>query len=210
MWYIIGGIVWYQIIAHVGVSAGLHRYFAHGAFKASPLYEIIALYLITLAGARSPIGWIAAHRMHHVYSDTNKDPHSPKFKGFFTIFFSQWHLSRIPARFSKDLFRNPRIKFFHKNWKYVWGISAIVALAFSWQALVAFIVFPAFMAWIGFGSVNALCHNTTKGESRNVPLINFYVAGEGYHAEHHKGKMLRYHKYDFTGWVLEKINGNDV
>ena len=35
------GFLWYQIIAHVGISAGLHRYWAHKSFTAGPLFEII-------------------------------------------------------------------------------------------------------------------------------------------------------------------------
>ena len=57
------------------------------------------------------------------------------------------------------------------------------------------------MALIGFGSVNALCH--INGKSRNVPAINLIAAGEGYHAEHHKGKNLRFHKWDHMGALLE-------
>ena len=51
-------------------------------FKLSPMVENIILYLIVLTGAKSPLGWAAAHRAHHQYSDTEKDPHSPKHKGF--------------------------------------------------------------------------------------------------------------------------------
>ena len=76
------GFIWYQIIAHVGISAGLHRYWAHKSFTAGPIFEIVTLYFATLAGARSPIGWISAHRMHHHHSDKELDPHSPKYKGF--------------------------------------------------------------------------------------------------------------------------------
>ena len=91
MWLcLIIGFVWYQVIAHVGISSGLHRYFAHRAFRAGHVFEVITLYMSVLAGSRSPIGWIAAHRMHHHHSDTDKDPHSPNTKGFWTVLFSLW------------------------------------------------------------------------------------------------------------------------
>ena len=41
------GVLWYQIIAHVGISAGLHRYWAHRAFVAGTLFEILTLYMFT-------------------------------------------------------------------------------------------------------------------------------------------------------------------
>jgi stearoyl-CoA desaturase (delta-9 desaturase) len=198
---IIIGLIWYQVIAHVGISAGLHRYWAHSAFKAGPIFEFISLYLAVLAGSRSPIGWIAAHRMHHSHSDTEDDPHSPLFKGFWVVFLSLWTVKHIPVKYSKDLFENPRILFFHKRWLIIWLATAIVTFLISPWLFFAMVVIPGVLAPIGFGTVNALCH--MGGKSRNIPLANLLVAGEGYHSEHHSGKVLRFHKYDLTGAVLE-------
>ena len=92
------GFIWYQIIAHVGISAGLHRYWAHKSFTAGPIFEIVTLYFATLAGARSPIGWISAHRMHHHHSDKELDPHSPKYKGFWKVFLSLWTVKSFPPK----------------------------------------------------------------------------------------------------------------
>jgi len=197
------GFLWYQIIAHIGISAGLHRYWAHKAFKANALYEIFTLYLSVLAGSRSPIGWIAAHRMHHHHSDTELDPHSPNTKGFWTVFFSLWTIPDIPRKYVKDLFENPRIVFFHNHWAKIWLASAVGAFLISPYFFVGFVVVPAIIAPIGFGMVNAITHYNNK--VRNVPLINLLVAGEGYHQGHHDGANLRFHKYDHTGFILEKL-----
>lgn len=203
MWLsLIIGFIWYQLIAHVGISLGLHRYFAHRAFKAGHIFEVITLYMSVLAGSRSPIGWIAAHRMHHHHSDTDKDPHSPNIKGFWTVLLSLWKIESIPAKYSKDLFANPRIKFFHDYWKHIWIISAVAAFIIHPYFFLSFIVIPAVIAPIAFGMVNALTHHDGL---HNVPWINIFVAGEGYHKEHHNGKIVRFHKYDFTGYVLEKL-----
>lgn len=197
------GFIWYQFIAHIGISAGLHRYWAHRAFKASPWFENLTLYLSVLAGSRSPIGWIAAHRMHHSHSDTELDPHSPSYKGFWTVFFSWWYIDKIPVKYSKDLFANPRMRFFHDHWKAIWIMSAALAFLLSPWFFLGFIIVPAILAPLGFGTVNAICH--IDGHSRNIPIANILVAGEGYHDEHHNGKNLRYHKYDLTGYMLEKL-----
>ncbi len=195
------GVLWYQIIAHVGISAGLHRYWAHRAFVAGTLFEILTLYMSVIAGSRSPIGWISAHRMHHHHSDTELDPHSPNTKGFWKVFFSLWTKPSIPPKYSRDLFSNPRMLFFHKHWFKIWLTSAIVCFLISPYVLLSFIIIPAVLSTIGFGLVNALTHNGSQVQ--NVPWINLLVAGEGYHKEHHNGLSLRYHKYDFTGAVLE-------
>lgn len=197
------GFIWYQVIAHIGISAGLHRYWAHKAFKANALYEVITLYLSVLASSRSPIGWIAAHRMHHHHSDTELDPHSPNTKGFWKVFFSLWTIENIPPKYVKDLYQNPRIVFFHTHWGKIWAASAVLAFLISPYVFVSLIVVPAILAPIGFGMVNALTHWNNK--VRNVPWINILVAGEGYHAGHHGGLNVRYHKYDHTGFILEKM-----
>lgn len=200
---LVAGFIWYQVIAHVGISAGIHRYFSHRAFTAGPIFEVIALYLTVLAGSRSPMGWIAAHRLHHIHSDTDLDPHSPKFKGVWTVLFSMWTIKTINRKYVKDMFKNPRIIFFHKYWKHIWAGSAIIALLISPWVFLSYIVVPAVLSYIGFGLVNSLTH---RGPGvQNIPIINILTAGEGYHAEHHAGKNLRFHKYDLTGFFLEKL-----
>jgi len=200
---LIVGVMWYQVIAHVGISMGLHRYWAHQAFNSGVLFEVVSLYMSVLAGARSPIGWIAAHRMHHHHSDTELDPHSPTVKGFWTVFLSLWKIPSISPKYSKDLFSNPRIRFFHCHWKWIWISSAVIAVLISTEVFVAFIVIPAVLAPIGFGMVNAISHRNNKVS--NVVWINLLVAGEGYHKGHHDGKIVRYHKYDATGFILEQL-----
>lgn len=197
------GFIWYQIIAHVGISAGLHRCLAHKAFKANSLFEILILYMCVLAGSRSPIGWISSHRMHHHHSDTDLDPHSPSVKGFLKIFFSRWTIPSIPAKYVKDLYNNPRIVFFHYHWRKIWIITAIITLLISPYFFVAFVLMPAILSLIGFGMVNAITHMNKS--VRNVPWINLLTAGEGYHKEHHDGRNFRYHKFDQTGFVLEYL-----
>ncbi|HEX7669223.1 MAG TPA: fatty acid desaturase, partial [Polyangiaceae bacterium] len=59
----------------------LHRYGAHRMFTMSKGWERF-FYLFTYVTQGSsylvPRGYAILHRMHHAYSDTPKDPHSPK------------------------------------------------------------------------------------------------------------------------------------
>ena len=59
------GFIGYQIIAHVGISAGLHRYWAHKSFTAGPIFEIVTLYFAEHYDAHAQWDGISAHRMHH-------------------------------------------------------------------------------------------------------------------------------------------------
>lgn len=198
------GFLWYQVIAVFGLSIGLHRYFTHGQFDVSKIYEVIILFLITLAGARSPLGWIGAHRIHHENADTDKDPHSPDRLGFWNIFFNQWTCKNIPRKYIKDVIKNPRIIFFHKYWKYIHLTVAIISLFIGVNFFIAFIVIPYVLGFFGYGFFNAAGHKDYK--PRTNFWINILSAGEGFHDVHHNNdKLIRLNKYDISGIVIERF-----
>ena len=198
------GFLWYQVIAVFGLSIGLHRYFTHGQFDVSKIYEVIILFLITLAGARSPLGWIGAHRIHHENADTDKDPHSPDRLGFWNIFFNQWTCKNIPRKYIKDVIKNPRIIFFHKYWKYIHLTVAIISLFIGVNFFIAFIVIPYVLGCFGYGFFNAAGHKDYK--PRTNFWINILSAGEGFHDVHHNNdKLIRLNKYDISGIVIERF-----
>jgi stearoyl-CoA desaturase (delta-9 desaturase) len=61
----------------VGMSVGLHRYFAHRAFKTGPRMRAALAVLGCMAAQGPLISWVSVHRRHHEYSDEAGDPHSP-------------------------------------------------------------------------------------------------------------------------------------
>ena len=76
---------------HVLHNVGLHRYFAHNSFKTSKFWHIVLSLTTPLACAGSPYGYSMAHRAHHIFSDTEKDPHYKQL-GIFNISFFKWNL----------------------------------------------------------------------------------------------------------------------
>ena len=198
------GFLWYQVIAIFGLSIGLHRYFSHKQFKISKLYEVIVLLLVTLAGAKSPLGWIGAHRIHHDNADTDKDPHSPDRLGFWNVFFNQWTCKNIPRKYVKDIIKNPRIIFFHKYWKHIHLTVAIISLLIGLNFFIAFIVIPYVLGFFGYGYFNAAGHKDYK--PRTNFWINILSAGEGFHDVHHNNeKLTRLNKYDISGIIIERF-----
>jgi len=77
----------YYILASIGITFGYHRCFSHGEIKVSPIGQCIMLYCGVLCGGQSALSWSGIHRMHHAYSDTPKDPHSPLYKKWYQILF---------------------------------------------------------------------------------------------------------------------------
>ena len=198
------GFLWSQVIAIFGIYIGLHRHFAHRQFDVSKIYEVIILFLITLTGARSPLGWIGAHRIHHANADTENDPHSPDIKGFWNIVFNRWTCKSIPRKYIKDVIKNPRIIFFHKYWKYIHITVAIISLLIGLNFFIAFIVIPYVLGFFGYGYFNAAGHKDYK--PRTNFWINILSAGEGFHDVHHNNeKLMRLNKYDISGFIIERF-----
>jgi fatty-acid desaturase len=69
--------------------------------------------------------------------------------------------------------------------------------------LVVFIS-PIIYSYIGFGSINALCHK--NGKVVNLMWINLLAAGEGYHKNHHEDpRSWKLGAYDPSAWFIKYI-----
>ena len=200
---IILGLIWSQIISHFGASILLHRYYCHKQFKVPGWFETMGLAMLMVACIRTPIGWIASHRMHHTHSDGPEDPHAPKHVGYLKVLTTTWTIPTIPIKYARDLYKNPKLVFCHNHWLKilisVWAISYIISPYF----FISFALVPFIFAKIGFGLLNTVGHS--NGPS-NVPWLNLFIAGEGYHKNHHDNfKKIRLHKFDTAGWIAERL-----
>lgn len=91
-----------------GYSIGYHKMFAHGAFKAKTFYPYLSTFIAMLALYGGPLATSLAHRIHHRFVDTDRDPHSPC--------HGRWHayigwlvkpnLSKRDAIYIKDIVTN--------------------------------------------------------------------------------------------------------
>jgi stearoyl-CoA desaturase (delta-9 desaturase) len=66
------------LITGLGVEGGLHRYFTHRAFVASEPVKVFLAVAGSMAAQGPVIFWVANHRLHHAFADTDRDPHSPQ------------------------------------------------------------------------------------------------------------------------------------
>ena len=173
----------YMTLAVIGISLGYHRYFSHNEFNATPWQEVIMLYCGLLCGGRSVLGWAGVHRMHHMYADTELDPHSSKNHPWWKILFSLWKVESLPRKFVKDLLRNKRVIFFHKYGTYIFIVHQLLFFAvFGVNSLIVHsIVFS--LAYLGYGTLNLWGHNLNGPVNRM--WINLIAPFEGNHADHH-------------------------
>lgn len=69
------------LITALGVEAGLHRYFTHRSFEASGPVKVALAVAGSMAAQGPIVFWVANHRLHHAFADTDRDPHSPRPQG---------------------------------------------------------------------------------------------------------------------------------
>ena len=200
---IIIGIIWSQVISHWGASILLHRHYCHKQFKVPVWFETIGLAMLMIACIRTPIGWIASHRMHHAHSDSENDPHSAKHVGYWRVLLTTWSIPKIPMKYARDLYANKQLVFCHRHWLKMLIVVNVVSLLISPYFWIAFCATPFIFAKIGFGLLNTVGHKVDGGS--DVPWLNFFIAGEGYHRQHHNNfRKVRLHKWDTAGWIAEK------
>lgn len=178
-----------MILALIGITRGYHRYFSHKEFETNSLTEIFMLYCGLLCGVRSPLTWAGVHRMHHAYSDTEQDPHSPKHIGKWRVFFSMYRVQKIPRKFIKDLLKNPRVMFFHKHGKTVWWVHVVITYFIFGSIAIAVNLLIIFYSYIGYGVLNTFGHDL-KGPVNRL-WINLIAPFEGQHRNHHEASYSK-------------------
>ena len=183
--YILVSFIWWQFLSIVVVSAGLHRYFSHRAFKVGVWYEYLVLILAPITGSGPVLGWVGVHRLHHRHSDTKLDPHSPEHVSRWRVLSSTFSIPSIRPVLIKDLLHNPRVKFFYKHHTKIRIISALsCALILPPIWFLVFFVSPIIYGYLGFGIINTFCHK--DGKPINSHLANIFSGGEGFHKNHHE------------------------
>jgi stearoyl-CoA desaturase (delta-9 desaturase) len=177
-----------------GMGIGLHRYFAHAAFDTSRAFQFF-LALSAASTFTDPIAFAGKHRLHHKYSDTEEDVHSPGL-GWWFCWFGHYVDEGYPQEevdaMARDLARYPEMRWLRRYFLVPGGVIA----ALTWL-LGGFSMFA-----IGFclsrvliihasSAVNYFCHRlgTRRYATRDLSTNNIFVAlltfGEGWHNNHH-------------------------
>ncbi|PYM46189.1 MAG: hypothetical protein DME16_15390 [Candidatus Rokuibacteriota bacterium] len=71
--------------AVVATSVYLHRGLAHRALTLHPIADFFFRIILWITTGQDRRQWVAVHRKHHAFTDTEKDPHSPLVHGFWRI-----------------------------------------------------------------------------------------------------------------------------
>lgn len=196
----------------VGSTVGLHRHFAHRAFRARRPVRVALAALGSMAAQGPLVYWVASHRRHHAYSDQPGDPHSPNLHGggwrglvrglwhahigwMFSDEISDW------VHFARDILQDRSVFRVHQSY-FTWVLLGLAipaalgaawtgtwsgaALGFLWGGLVR-------MCLVNHASwcVGSVCHvfGTRPFDNRDHSANNYWVAlftfGEGLQNNHH-------------------------
>jgi stearoyl-CoA desaturase (delta-9 desaturase) len=202
----------FYVFATLGVTVGYHRYFTHGAFKASRPLRVALAIAGSMAVQGSVIFWVASHRRHHAFADREGDPHSPwlfgtsasaLLRGFWHAHMG-WMFSREVTnadRFAPDLVADGDLRVVNRYfWLWITLSLALPALlgglltwswwgavtAFFWAGLVR-IAFLHHVSW----SVNSVCHLigerpfASRDKAANFWPLAVLSMGESWHNSHH-------------------------
>jgi stearoyl-CoA desaturase (delta-9 desaturase) len=222
------GIVWYWgeglhvrdvliavglfFVAGHGTTIGYHRLLAHRAFVARRPLKLALLGAGSLAFQGGPIGWVADHRRHHVFSDQPQDPHSPhafgsgpagRLRGFWHAHVG-WLLKHARTSWehhAPDLLADRDVVVmnalfplwcavslaipFGLGWLLGGGVSAALT-ALLWAGAVRVLLLHH-VTW----SINSVCHTfgrrpfRTNDRSTNFGPLAVVSMGESWHNGHH-------------------------
>ncbi|XP_065869316.1 palmitoyl-monogalactosyldiacylglycerol delta-7 desaturase, chloroplastic-like isoform X3 [Euphorbia lathyris] len=67
----------YVVTGLLGITLSYHRNLCHRSFKLPKWLEYLFAYCGVHALQGSPIDWVSTHRYHHLFCDSERDPHSP-------------------------------------------------------------------------------------------------------------------------------------
>lgn len=201
----------FYLLVLFALGIGLHRYFAHRAFKTSRAFQFV---LALLGGAcfGDPIGFSGRHRLHHRHSDTERDYHGPRHGLWFAWFghlLEDGYEEREILGATRDWAKYPELIWVHRHSWLLGGAAAALIFVFGGYSIFAvYCLSWCLIAVHGSFAVNYLCHlggrrrYETEDNSSNSALVAVMLLGEGWHNNHHRypgAARAGFFWYEFDG-----------
>jgi stearoyl-CoA desaturase (delta-9 desaturase) len=206
----------------LGIGIGYHRLLTHRSFKAPKWLEYALTTLGTLAIQNGAIEWVTTHRIHHAFTETDKDPHSPRDGAYWAHIgwiyrgTAQEHDEETVRRYVPDLLRDE----FHVSLARFYYIPSIVLglilfAAGGWTMVLWGIFLRTVWGWHTTWFVNSATHLwgtrrfETNDDSTNNALIGVLAFGEGWHNNHHAHPTsarhgLKWYEFDLN-WLTIRV-----
>ena len=197
-----GAILYTLVVTHVtivSVTVYLHRFSAHRALELHPGLQHFFRFWLWLTTGMVTVEWTAIHRKHHVTTETEDDPHSPRIHGLRAILLRGTEFYRAGAtadtvdRYGKGtpedwLERNVYSRFLFT------GIVIVAVADIVLFGSIGIVVFGVQMLWIPFfaaGVINGVGHFwgyrnfECPDAATNIVPWGILIGGEELHNNHH-------------------------
>ncbi|MGH8000911.1 MAG: acyl-CoA desaturase [Brasilonema sp.] len=209
----------YWVTGGLGITLGFHRLITHRSFQAPKWLEYFLAFCGTLTCQGGPIDWVGMHRMHHLHSDQELDPHDSN-KGFWWSHMA-WMFYHSPAfadvpRFTKDIGDDPFYQFLQKNMILIQvALGMVLLLLGGWSFVVWGVFVRLIFVWHCTWFVNSATHKfgyrtyDVGDRSTNCWWVALLTYGEGWHNNHHAFQYsarhgLKWWEFDLT-WMTIKL-----
>jgi len=232
LWPILTFFVGHWVLSVFCQTFFLHRYGAHRMFTMKKGWERF-FHLLTYVSQGSsylnPRGYAILHREHHAFSDTERDPHSPRnFRNVFAMMWETKHRyddyayrrKEPEARFEGGMPEWPALDRFGQSWvgRIGWGaFYTLFYIQFAsawWMWLLLpmhYVMGPihgAIVNWCGHRYGYANFEN--GDDSKNTLPFDFVTLGELFQNNHHKFGMspnfaARWFEIDPCYWVVRVL-----
>ncbi|AWU76203.1 hypothetical protein CAS74_000153 [Pichia kudriavzevii] len=223
------GVILFSL-SGLSITAGYHRLWSHRAYDAKdPLKIVFALF--GAAAIEGSIKWWGhSHRIHHRYTDTDRDPYDAR-KGFWYSHIGWMLLVPNPKYKARadisDLVDDWIVRVQHRHYLSIMLIMGLVVPAllshYLWNDFWGGLIYAGLLKSSAIQQatfcVNSLAHwiGEQPFDDRRTPRDHFLTAlvtfGEGYHNFHHEfpsdyRNALKWYQYDPTKiliWCASKV-----
>lgn len=205
------------------VTAFYHRYFSHRSYGVNRSLQLLMGIAGCTAGQRGPLWWASHHRYHHVNSDRDNDPHSPR-QGFLNahmLWFLRKSSFAVKTGHIRDFTRYPELRILEAlHWLpfILLGLACYGAGEYlashhpglgtnGPQLLIWGYFISTVLLYHATYTINSLAHTfgsrrfQTRDDSRNNLLLALLTLGEGWHNNHHRYPAST--RQGFFWWELD-------
>jgi stearoyl-CoA desaturase (Delta-9 desaturase) len=182
------------------VTIYLHRGVTHRGLEFHPVLSHFMRFWLWLTTGMITKQWVAIHRKHHRFIDTDGDPHSPKLFGINNILFRGVYYYYQAAKDARMVVEYgagtpndwvERKLYTKHNFLGVFLMLLINVLLFGWIGILIWLLQIVWIPFWAAGVINGLGHwwgyaNTdNKDSSRNIFPFGIWIGGEELHNNHH-------------------------
>ena len=221
--YAIAALLMVQLTM-MSVTLYLHRDQAHRAINLHPVLRHIFRFWIWATSGQLTREWVAVHRKHHAFCETEDDPHSPQIYGLKKVLLEGAELYQAEKKNPETLekfgrgapndwieknvysrFPNLGIVLMVLADLVLFGVPGTIIIAIQMSAM------PIFAA----GVINGLGHHTgyrnfeCDDAATNIVPWGFFIGGEELHNNHHAfptSAKFSVRKWEFDiGWMYIRI-----